>query len=184
MIFAREDDAQRVMDVLPKRMTRYGLTVHPEKTRLVDFRDPQRTHPDRNPKTDGEPKSDTFDFLGFTHRWGRSRRGFRIVTRKTSKSRLNRALRSIWAWCREHRHDPLIAQFTTLSQKLQGHYAYYGVTGNYRSLRGFWQGVKRSWRYWLGRRRRDGAMSWDEFDRLAVRYPLPEARIVHRFTAS
>jgi RNA-directed DNA polymerase len=181
MIFAREDDARRVMEVLPKRMAKHGLTVHPEKTRLVDFRSPRRDDPDRNLKGDDTPQVGTFDFLGFTHYWGRSRRGFWVVKRKTSRSRWKRALHAIWEWCRDHRHDPLIVQGASLGQKLRGHYAYYGITGNFRSLRGFLLQVKRTWRYWLGRRRRSGTMTWDEFAVLLKHYRLPEARIVHPF---
>ena len=166
---------------LPKRMARHGLTVHPEKTRLVDFRSPGRSDPNRDPRRDGEPKGKSFDFLGFTHHWGLSRRGYWVVKRKTARNRWARASRAIWEWCRGHRHDPLIDQAADLGRKLRGHYAYYGITGNFHSLRRFWTEAKRTWRYWLGRRRRDGAMGRERFDRVAAHYRLPEPRIVHRY---
>ncbi len=178
IVFEREDDAKRVMGVLPKRMERFGLTVHPGKSRLADFRGPQAARP--APRADDEdPKSDSFDFLGFTHYWGRSRWGTWVVKRKTARSRLKRALMATWGWCRDHRHDPLFVQQTTLSQKLQGHFSYYGIAENLHSLRGFLWEVNWAWRYWLGRRRRSGTMSWEEYNRLTKRYPLPRAKIAY-----
>jgi group II intron reverse transcriptase/maturase len=176
LVFAEEEDARRVMDVLPKRTAKYGLTIHPEKTRLVAFRPSEASD---SQDGDGEPKAGTFDFLGFTHYWGRSRHGNWVVKRKTSQSRLSRGLRAVWDWCRDNRHRHLIVQYGKLCQKLKGHYAYYGITGNYPSLQAFLQGVKTAWRYWLSRRRRKGYMSWGEFLSLLTRYQLPPARVVH-----
>jgi RNA-directed DNA polymerase len=186
LIFAREDDARRVMEVLPKRMSNYGLTVHPDKSRLVDFRSPRSSGPVASPSApapepprEAEPPGASFDFLGFTHFWGRSRRGSWVVRRKTSRSRWKRALHAIWEWCRLHRHHPVNEQAAKLGQKLQGHYAYYGITGNSASLRGFQIAVKRTWHSWLSRRRRDGALTWDAFNVLLEHHRLPEPRIVH-----
>jgi RNA-directed DNA polymerase len=179
IVFAQEDDARRVFDVLPKRMEKFGLTVHPEKSRLVDFRSPQPEGPDTS---DHEvPGSGTFDFLGFTHYWGRSLRGNWVVKRKTARSRWKRGVGAIWEWCRDNRHRHPRLQHPTLCQKLRGHYAYYGITGNYYSIQGFLWQATRTWRYWLGRRRRKGTLTWDVFNRLLKRYPLPPARIVHRW---
>jgi len=184
MGFAREEDARRVLAVLPKRFGRYGLRLHPTKTRLVDFRHPQRLG--RGGPTvgggwgsTGPDRAETFDFLGFTHHWGRSRRGYWVIYRRTSRSRLSRALRSIHAWCRAHRHWSLREQQATLSKEVQGHYAYFGLTGNYRSLAAFYEGVKRRWRQWLGRRSQRGYVSWERFTRLLTHYPLPRPWIVH-----
>jgi hypothetical protein len=163
-----EDDARRVMEVLPKRFARYGLTIHPHKTKLVDFRRPRKGH--------AGPES--FDFLGFTHYWGTSRKGRRIVKRKTAKKRLSRSLKGINDWCRKNRHEPVSKQHQALNQKLKGHYAYFGLTGNGRSLEGYRHEVGRLWRKWLNRRSRKKAMPWPRFKRLVERWPLPPVRIV------
>jgi group II intron reverse transcriptase/maturase len=174
---AREEDARRILEVLPKRMSKYGLTVHPEKTRLVRFQPPEADDSEPTERSATAPR--TFDFLGFTHYWGRSRRGGWVVKRKTAKGRLKRALQAVSAWCRENRHRPIAEQHRTLTQKLRGHYAYYGITGNFFSLQDFLEGTRRIWRRWLSRRRRSGPLSWPEFLRLEQRYGLPRARVVH-----
>ena len=141
---AREDDARRIMEVLPKRMSKYGLTVHPEKTRVVRF------HPadaaDSEPADQNSTGPRTFEFLGFTHYWGRSLKGGWVVKRKTAKSRLKRAIHSLSDWCRQHLHQPIAVQHQTLKQKLQGHYAYYGITGNFPSLQEFLEEARKIWR--------------------------------------
>ena len=170
--FSDESDAHRVMDVLPKRFGRYGLTLHPEKTRLVAF---QRPH-----GRDGSSgKSGTFDLLGFTHYWARSRRGSWVIKRKTSSSRMTRGLRAIFLWCRGHRHLPLREQQRILGHKLRGHCAYYGITGNSSSLSAFRRQVERAWRFWLSRRNRERSMTWDRFVKLLEVYPLPRAIAIH-----
>jgi RNA-directed DNA polymerase len=174
---AREDDARRIMEVLPKRMSKYGLTVHPEKTRLVRFQPPQADDSD----TEGRepPVPTTFDFLGFTHYWGRSQRGAWVVKRKTAESRLKRALSTLSEWCRKNLHLPIKEQHQKLTQKLRGHYGYYGIIGNFYSLLEFRETARGIWRRWLSRRRRDGEVTWAEFLRLEKRYSLPRARVVH-----
>jgi group II intron reverse transcriptase/maturase len=179
ILFTHEEDARRVMEVLPKRFGKYGLTLHPEKTRLIPFRRPPC-------KTDGgvddrDDQPGTFDLLGFTHYWGRTRRGGWAVMRKTATKRLSRAVRSIAQWCRDHRHSPVCEQHVTLSQKVRGHYAYYGITGNARALQWFLLAVHRAWRKWLNRRNRLREMTWDRFNRLLKRYRLPPPRIVHSY---
>lgn len=177
--FADENDARRVMDVLPKRFGKYGLKIHPDKTRLVRFCKP----PDRDDSSgrSGEPpaKPQSFDLLGFTHYWARSRKGPWVVKRKTSGSRLSRALRAISQWCRAHLHQPLAEQQQALSQKIRGHCAYYGITGNSPCLSAFRVGALRCWRYWLSRRNRARGMTWDRFNQLLARYPLAAAVAVH-----
>jgi group II intron reverse transcriptase/maturase len=177
MGFACEDDARRVLEVLPKRFGKYGLALHPDKTRLVPFERPPQTTQPGDPSAGKQPGS--FDLLGFTHYWGRSRRGFWVVKRKTAQGRLSRALKTMAQWCRQNRHEPLAEQHKTLVQKLQGHFAYYGITGNGLSLRWFRDGVIRTWKKWLARRRRRGFLSWAIFGRLLQRYKLPPARVVH-----
>ena len=175
--FTDERDARRVLDVLPKRFGRYGLTLHPEKTRLVRFHRPPRRPDHKRPPSDRGPG--TFDLLGFTHYWGLSRRGNWVVKRKTAPSRFTRALRTIARWCRRHRHDPIAEQHRTLLPKLRGHFAYYGITSNFDALGRFRWEVQRIWRKWLGRRKRDGVLPWAQMTRLLEHYPLPKAVVVH-----
>jgi group II intron reverse transcriptase/maturase len=173
LVFAREDDARRVAEVLPKRFAKYGLKLHPEKTRLASFGRP------RSPRRGGGVRSGTFDFLGFTHYWGQSRRGYPVVRRKTAKDRMTRALTAIRQWCRLNRHDPVAEQHRALRRKLLGHDAYYGITGNGAALERFHYEVPRIWRKWLDRRSNRARMTWERFSRLLERYPLPRARVVH-----
>jgi RNA-directed DNA polymerase len=179
---AREDDAKRIMDVLPKRMSKYGLTVHPEKTRLVRFQPRQADDSEIEERDPPEPM--TFDFLGFTHYWGRSQRGAWVVKRKTAKNRLKRTLAALTDWCRKNLHLPIREQHQKLTEKLRGHYGYYGIIGNYFSLLEFREGARRIWRRKLSRRRRDGDVTWPEFLRLEKRYSLPRARVVHGLRSS
>jgi group II intron reverse transcriptase/maturase len=170
--FESEEDARRVLAVLPKRFGKYGLRLHPEKTRLVKFRRPGR-HSDPN------GGSGTFDLLGFTHYWGRSRKGYWVVKRKTARDRLSHALRRISRWCRIHRHDRLADQQVSLNRKLRGHYQYYGITGNSGQLARFHRFATRTWRKWLSRRSRVAALNWTQFRRFLRRYPLALPRVVH-----
>jgi RNA-directed DNA polymerase len=180
ILFTRESDARRVKEVLPKRFGRYGLTLHPEKTRLVPFRRPPLKRDRR--KDDPNQRPGVFDLLGFTHYWARTVRGGWAVLRKTASKRFSRAVQSIAQWCRKHRHLPVRQQHVTLSQKIRGHYAYYGITGNRRALASFWDAIQRVWRKWLDRRNSRREMVWDRFRRLLERYPLPRPRIIHRGT--
>ena len=171
IVCKREHDARRVLDVLPKRLSRFGLTMHPEKTRLIDFRRP--------PAGKGGGRPGTFDLLSFTHYWGRSRKGNWVVKRKTRKSRFSRTLKRISDYCRTHRHLPVEEQHRKLGQMLVGHYAYFGITGNWRALDNVRSQAARIWRKWLDRRSHKAGMNWEKFSRLLQRYPLPPARVVH-----
>ena len=177
MIFAfkREQDARRVLAVLAKRFAKYGLTLHPEKTRLVELERPPRG-PD-GPRVGGA----TFDFLGFTHHWGRSLAGNNVVKQRTARDRLSRALCRVKDGCRRDMHLPLRAQQQSLGRKLRGHYAYFGITGNFRSILALYRTAVRIWRKWLGRRSRDGYVTWKKMNALLERLPLPEPRIVHSY---
>jgi len=175
--FSCEEDARRVMDVLPKRFGKYGLTIHPDKTRLVPFCRPRRKPTQQGGK--GASGPGTFDLLGFTHYWGVSRTGSWVVKRKTAPSRLVRAVRAVGQWCRFNRHRPIRDQHQILSQKLRGHFAYYGITGNGKALSRFQSTVTRQWRKWLARRKRGNPYPWYRFTRLLERYPLPGAVVVH-----
>jgi group II intron reverse transcriptase/maturase len=167
-----ESDARRIMEVLPRRFGRYGLTIHPEKTKLVKFGRPPK-------KEQSGPKNETFDFLGFTHYWAKSRRGYWVIKRKTARKRQRRSIKSLWQWCKENRHLPLEEQYRMLCLKLRGHYQYYGVRSNYRQLEQVHQQAMKGWRYWLNRRDNQRKMIWDKFKEILTIYPLPKPRIIH-----
>jgi hypothetical protein len=170
-------DAQRVLEVLPNRFGKYGLTVHPTKTKLVPFCPPSSKAAEANGPGAGRPG--TFDLLGFTHYWGRSLRGYWVIKQKTAASRFSRAVRSIDSWCRANRHLSIREQQQKLNDKLRGHYAYYGVTGNSGALSRFLWEVERRWRKWLYRRSRSRSMNWARFRRMLQRYPLACVCTVH-----
>jgi group II intron reverse transcriptase/maturase len=167
-----ESDARRIMEVLPKRFGRYGLSIHPEKSKLVKFGKPPKNNPPN-------PRNGTFDFLGFTHYWGKSRRGYWVIKRKTARKRLRRTVKALWQWCKENRHLPLKEQHQMLTLKLRGHYQYYGIRSNYRQLEKVLQRAKEGWRYWLNRRSRQQDMKWEKFTEVIKLFPLPKPRIVH-----
>ena len=177
LVFQQEMDARRVLEVLPKRFGKYSLRLHPDKTRLVRFEqpgrraEPGRTHPHEEPRS--------FDFLGFTHYWEKSRRGKWMVKRKTASDRITRFLRKLNLWCQGNRHLPMALQHAQLLRKLRGHYGYYGITGNSRSLSSLHHWAKRIWRKWLSRRSRTSNLTWERFNLLLERYPLPNPRICH-----
>ncbi len=172
--FAHEEDARRALDVLPKRFGRYGLALHPDKTRLLDFRSPRN----RNDSDDDEGPGN-FDFLAFTHYWAKSRKGFWVVQQKTSKSRFTRAMGRMKAWCRKNRHLSIAEQHKALCQKLKGYYGYFGITGNFRAIERYRTQVQNLWKRWLGRRSHRARMTWERFQRILKRYPLPKARVIH-----
>jgi RNA-directed DNA polymerase len=176
LVFEREDDARRVLAVLPKRFGKYGLTLHPEKTHLVQFRRPIG-RPERD--AGGNTRTGNFRMLGFTHYWTRSRRGFWVVKQKTDSKRFSIKLKAIKQWCRQNRHEPIRWQCAALGRKLVGHYAYYGITGNYYALARFRHAVARIWRKWLSRRSQVGYVNWDRMMVILAHNPLPEPRIVH-----
>ena len=167
-----EADADRVMAVLPKRFERFGLTIHPDKSRQVPFQRP--------PRHQSHSEAGTFDFLGFTHYWGRSRKGNWVVKRKTAKQRQRRAMKQLHRECRARMHWPVTEQWKSLRRKLQGMFNYYGITGNYRPIERLYHHAVACWRYWLGRRSRNGAISRSDFDRFLLFYPLPLPRITQR----
>lgn len=173
IVFEMRSDALRVQEVLPKRFAKFGLEIHPDKTRLVDFHDPYK----RN------VKPETFDFLGFTHYWEKTRNGGYSIRKKTSSKKMQKALKAMHQWCKEHRHKDMAWQHAKLCTKIIGHNVYYGVSGNGRSLSAFRYQVMKIWRYWLNRRsrKRDG-MSWIRFFQIIKeKYQIPSPRIYHKF---
>jgi group II intron reverse transcriptase/maturase len=177
MLFAHKEDAERVLAVLGKRLGRYGLQLHPDKTCLVDFRywRPQCD------TSEGSTLATSFNFLGFCHVWGRSRKGRAVVRQLTAKDRFARTLKAFTQQCRAMRHWPLLDQHRRLSQMLRGHFAYFGTTGNYDRLSDLLYHVRCCWRKWLSRRSDRRSLPWSAFARLEARFPLPAPVIVHRY---
>ena len=176
MLFGWEEDARRVMEVLPKRFARFGLRLHPDKTRLLSFDSPDL----------GKPRAQrerSFDFLGFTHFWARSRRGRFVVKQRTAKDRFTRALQKFRAQCALMMHVPVEHQHRTLSQMLRGHYGYYGITGNGDALRRFLHDATRHWGRSLARRN-SRRFAWRRFTPLLERFPLPPPRPIHSVSPS
>jgi group II intron reverse transcriptase/maturase len=176
MLFARKDDAERVQAVLGKRLAKFGLELHPDKTRLIDFRPPaERVGVETTLPT-------TFTFLGFLHVWGKSKKGRATVWQHTAKDRVVRTLKAINQQCRFMRPWPIVEQHRRLCRMLEGHFAYFGITGNYQRLAAVVHQTRRIWRKWLSRRSWKSYVAWERFLRLAETYPLPAPRIVHRYT--
>jgi group II intron reverse transcriptase/maturase len=167
IVFGLEEDARRVAEVLTKRFEKHRLRLHPEKTRLIEFKPPEDVAP---------PRGRSFDFLGFRHFWALSRKGYWVVKKKTMPARLSRALRAINLWCRGNRHRPVREQHKKLLAKLRGHNAYYGVIGNAAALSVFSRWAVRLWWKWLSRRS-NRRMSWEAFSRLLKVFPFPTPKM-------
>lgn len=172
LVFEREEDARRVMVVLPKRFAKYGLTLHPEKTRLLSFKRPGNAGV-------GGGTPDTLDFLGFTHFWARSRRGYWVIKRKTARDRFSRSLKRLSQWMRAVRHRPIAEQHKMLCSKMRGHTQYYGITGNSEAISRYVYCVRRLWRKWLGRRSHKAHRNWEWFTGMIQRFPLPKLAVIH-----
>src|ERR1700674_937821 len=174
LCFQYREDAEKVKNALAKRFARYGLTLHPEKTRLVEFGRYAEAYAKRRGK-----KPATFDILGITYVCARSRKGKFTVHVKTMKKRFKRGLNEIAKWCQAHRHEPVDQQQKTLNAKLRGHNQYYGRPTNYRGILKFYRGVRHIWRRWLSRRTRGGPISWEKYNAILRRHPLVSPRIMH-----
>jgi group II intron reverse transcriptase/maturase len=176
LLLKSEDDARRVMAVLGKRFERFGLKLHPEKTRLLSFDCPglgkERAQRERS-----------FDFLGFTHFWAQSRKGRWVVKQRTAKSRFARGLKGLKERCREMRHQTLSEQHEAMCRMLRGHFNYYGITGNGDALRRYRSAATRFWGRSLARRN-NRRFAWRRFLPLLERYPLPLPRPVHSVAPS
>ena len=171
--FEREEDARRVRAVLEKRLGRFGLTLHPDKTRLLPFWRPSTT------QQSGQGPA-TFDFLVFTFYWRRTRTGHWRMGCKTRRASLRRAKQAIYDWCRRHRHQPVEAQHAALSRRLRGHFNYFGVNGNFQSLLQLVGATKRAWYKWLCRRSQRKRLTWERFTDFLRQRPLPRPRITVR----
>ena len=160
-------DAQRVMNTLPKRMNKYGLNIHPDKTKLIDF----------NPY--GKDKALTFNFLGFTHYWARSKKGIAVVKRRTIAQRLRNGIKKIEDNCRNNRHERLKIQHKQLKAQLHGLYQYYGIRSNFRAIKTFYRTVLQRWYYWLNRRSQTNSYTWKGYKKLLEHFVFPRPRIIH-----
>jgi RNA-directed DNA polymerase len=178
MAFEDHLSGKRMPELLGKRLGRFGLRLHPTKTRFVDFR--FRRPDGRHPATVGT----TFNFLGFTHVWGQSRKGKNVVRQITAKDRYARALASVAEWCRRNLHCSFRDQHAHLSRVIRGHCAYYGISGNGRRIRWYHHQLVRTWRKWLARRGRHSNLPWPRFRAMLARYPLPPAKIVHQYNVA
>ncbi|MBI5544492.1 MAG: group II intron reverse transcriptase/maturase [Deltaproteobacteria bacterium] len=167
--FERKDDAEQVENALRERVAKYGLTLHAEKTRLFEFRPPK--------DGGGNKGTVTFDFLGFTLYWQKTRRGSWRMGCKTRRARLRRFVSNVTDWCRRHRHRAVEEQHVTLTRKLKGHFAYYGVSGNLSSLAKVVVETTKAWQKWLNRRSQRARMTWERFEEVLKKYPLPNPRI-------
>jgi len=171
--FTDKSDAERVMEVLPKRFAKYELTLHPEKTKMIDLNN-QRGESGRS-----------FDFLGFTHYLGKSRKGVKVLKRKTSSKRLTRAIVNISKFIKLNRHMKLRDLIAAINIKLRGHYSYYGYTFNYKGISRFYERVRRILFMWLNRRGGKPNWKWDRFSLLINRWdPLVKPFITHLYVPS
>jgi len=169
LLFTNRKDAERVMKVLPKRLEKYGLRLHPEKTKLIELGNRQG------------PTPGTLSFLGFTHYMGKSRKGRPVLKRKTSRKKLKMSLRAINEWIKHNRHLPVEEQIRKLNQKLRGHYGYYGITFNSRSIALYYRRVRRLLQKWLNRKGGKKTCNWKWYAEIILEHhPLAEPRIVHK----
>ena len=175
--FERRDEAERFVVELRERLAKFGLELHPEKTRLIEFGRFAATDRERR----GEGKPDTFDFLGFTHMCGRNRKtGYFTVKRKTVKKRMRAKLQAIKAALRLRMHDPVVQTGEWLEKVLSGYFQYHAVPGNMASLNLFREHVTRMWRHVLSRRSQKRRPSWNRLRRHFDRW-LPRPRILHPY---
>lgn len=180
LCFQHREDAEKVLGALSQRFAEYGLTLHPEKTRLLEF---GRSALGKSEQPGGK-KPGTFDFLGFTHICRRSRKGKFTIHLRTVRKRLSRSLKRVAVWCRKHRHDPVEEQHQALNAKLRGHDQYYGRPTNFPSLRAYHREVRKIWKKWLNRRTRGKTLTWKEYEELLSLHPLLRPRITHAWAGA
>ena len=169
--FTEREDALRVMQVLPKRLGKYGLTLHPEKTKIIEV------------ETKEPGQDSTFTFLGFTHYMGKSQKGNTILKRKTSSKKLSGALKRMDGWIKLNRHIHVKELVAKINQKLLGHYGYYGITFNYKQLASYYEQTKRRLHKWLNRRGcKRPIWDWGKFSiHFEEVIPLLKPKIYHGF---
>ena len=165
-----------MMAVLGKRFERFGLRLHPEKTRILSFNSPGLSMARAQ-------RQRSFDFLGFTHFWAKSRKGRWVVKQRTAKDRFSRAAKRLKEQCRRMRHVPIAHQHRTLCAMLRGHFNYFGITGNSDALRGVLHEARRHWQRSLARRNGHG-FKGPQFLKLLERFPLPLPRALRSVVPS
>lgn len=169
--FENRTDAERVNVALGKRMERFKLKLHPQKTGLIEFRRPVC-------RQGGGKGPSTFDFLGFTIYWCRNQQGAGWhLSGKTRAARQQRAIKSAADYCRRHRHEPVSVQHAGLKRRIQGHFNYFGVNDNTRCLSALQHQVTRTWHKWLNRRSQRSRLNWERYTDLLRDYPLPISRV-------
>jgi RNA-directed DNA polymerase len=171
--FTDEQDARRILKVLPKRFEKYKLSLHPEKTRFVDLSN----------KSDEGNRS--FDFLGFTHYMGKSLKGKPVLKRETSSKKLTNAITKMEKWIKENRHQKISQLIKEVNVKIRGHYNYYGITFNSRGISKFYRQVKYRLHKWLNRRGGKAVWNWKRFDKLINEWlPLLRPKIYHSYISA
>ncbi len=174
------DDARRIERGLKNRFNRYGLEIHPTKSRKINFGRFER----ENAKSENR-RANTFDFLGFTHYCDRSRKGCFKVGRKTSRKKYTAKCRAMNAWLKAIRNQVKTKEWwKILKAKLRGHYQYYGVSENSDGIVRFYKTTIRLVRKWMNRRSQKRKMNWDRFTKYLEHYPLPKPKIMHCFYLS
>jgi group II intron reverse transcriptase/maturase len=174
--FEYEQDAQRFLSDLHERIAEFGLQLHPDKTRLIEF----GRHAARNRAARGQGKPETFDFLGFTHICARSKNGRFWLKRITISKRMRVKLREVKDQLKLRMHEPIPVQGRWLRSVLQGHFAYYAVPGNSDAVAAFRDHVTRHWFKALRRRSQRTRVTWERMNRLAKRW-IPPAHVKHPF---
>ena len=172
---AKEADARKLMDVLPKRVARFGLTMHPTKTALLAC-------PKPGAHGASTVANGTFDFRGLPPYGATSRRGGWVSKRRTARKRRRRTKKSLWHWCRTHRPPPRQYPYQMLCLKLRGHCRYDGIRGHFRLLEEVRKTAEKAWQYWLRRRSNTSAIKWEKFARLLETYGLPTPKLIHNIS--
>lgn len=171
------DEAEKAMGMLKDRLTKFGLTLSDEKTRCIEFGRYAKANAERHGR-----KPDSFNFLGFTHFVDVTRKGTFKVGRKTRKEKQHHALKEFGKWLKENRNRYKLPElWKKIGQKMRGHFAYYGVSGNSQCIQKFDWLVRRLVFKWLNRRSQKSSMTWTEFRQYIERFPLPKPKIIHDF---
>jgi len=177
--FQHRKEAEQFWRELGERLTKFGLKLHPEKTRLIEF----GRFAMENRKARREGKPETFNFLGFTHCCGQTRQGKFTVIRKTMRQRMLKKLKALSEELRRRRHEPIPVQGCYVRAVVQGHINYYGVPFNSPALHAFRHQVIRRWHQWLSRRSQRAYVSWERMKRYTARW-IPPAIVVHPYPAA
>lgn len=167
--------AQQILKDLKQRLAKFGLELSEEKTRLIEF----GRYAQENARNRGKQKPETFDFLGFTHYCSKSRKGNFLIKVKTSRKKQNQKLKALNLWLRAIRNKAKVEDiWQTLALKLQGHFNYYGISSNYRSIQNYYYHTLQLTFKWLNRRSQKTSFNWEQFSQYLRRHPLPKPALV------